>query len=308
MKTIALPFSFILLLYSLSFRMAAQNYMPIPDSNAFWCEYTFIWEGWEPTVIPVYTFTVGDTIINGTQYTKAYQSESYFPDPWPQSMYACSYRNDTSKKVYYVPKDSISEYLLYDFSLDLGDTIHLIGISPWGGSQEDWVFNVYSIDSVEIDGNYRKRLEMRMGNYHWDYWIEGIGSMKGFLRILEPIYMSSSEELNCFLHNDEVVYKNPDSYFSTCCGITGYNLQEAHDCRAEVYPNPSNGVFYLKGLPDNVTSVKIYNLFGRFIAEIPLNSETSAIELTGYTPGLYLLLIDNAGAGQPQIIKISLTN
>ncbi|MFU8844821.1 MAG: T9SS type A sorting domain-containing protein [Bacteroidales bacterium] len=307
MKTIALQISSILVVCSLSLGISAQNYVPIPESNAFWCEYTLIWEGWEPSVIPTYSFTVGDTIINGTQYSKAYYSYGYYPDPWTQSMYVCSYRNDTSQKVYYVPKDSINEYLLYDFSLVTGDIIELKGILMWGGSL-DWVFNVYAVDSVEIDGNYRKRMEMRLGTYPWGYWIEGIGSTKGFLRILDYIYMSSSEELNCFLHNDEIVFKNPDSYFSTCCGITGLNMQAAHDCRPKAYPNPSNGVFYLKGLPDNVTSVKIYNLFGRFIAEIPLNSETSAIDLTGYAPGLYLLLIDNAGAGQPQIIKVLLTN
>lgn len=70
------------------------------------------------------------------------------------------------------------EGLLYDFDVQEGDTV-------WHTNSGYDYTVIESVDSVEIDGQLRRRYNVDTGrNYYFqdeEYWVEGIGSTKNGL-------------------------------------------------------------------------------------------------------------------------------
>jgi hypothetical protein len=124
---------FTLLLFMLKKADGQTNiYHPFPDSSALWNE-TSSWynpPGWEYN--PQIEFFGGDTIILTTHYKKIMAS-GY--DSYPSlSQTCCNYvnlylgamRQDTAhKKIYFCKATTTKDTLLYDFNLQVGDTIPL---------------------------------------------------------------------------------------------------------------------------------------------------------------------------------------
>jgi len=191
------------LLYS--FKGFGQTYYAFPDSNAVWrvdwgtstcLSFTL------PDAQYQYVIT-GDTVIGPETYQKIERSGictlCCMPPltvAHPDNRYMGALRQDTLlRHVYYLPSDSTTEYLLYDFSLSLGDTVK--------GYLSDATFSgciaiVDSIDSVLIDGSYRRRIMTSgCGAASIIIFIEGIGSTYG---LLEPFFtnMEATGTLICF--------------------------------------------------------------------------------------------------------------
>ncbi len=110
----------------ISYSIQAQQYYPFPENNAFWLV------SWgTPSESSDYHYELtGDTLIGLFNYHKLESAGNtyYSFDPnnpqFYNNGYVGAYRNDTlTKKVYYFPKDSINESLLYDFNMVTGDTI-----------------------------------------------------------------------------------------------------------------------------------------------------------------------------------------
>ena len=152
----------------------AQSYFQLLDSGKVWIEQVYSFGN--PAGKSDF-FLNGDTIINNTAYKKIFQN---IDDPWPPPpTYSAACREDTgNKRVYIVPSGDTIEYLLYDFSVNAGDTVSFY--KTWGGEQQTRIIAV--IDTIMINGNCVKRFKLNgcvLGIP--DYWIEGIGSENGLL-------------------------------------------------------------------------------------------------------------------------------
>jgi len=61
-----------------------------------------------------------------------------------------------------------------------------------------------------------------------------------------------------------------------------------------IYPNPTNGIFYIKSInPKNVSSVSITTIEGKIIKEVKPNSENTEINLQDFPSGIYFIRIKN---------------
>jgi hypothetical protein len=131
MKKLILLFSFLL---TLSAKAQTNVYHPFPDSNAVW---TVGW-GYSDPGPPAcskeahFSYLIaGDTLINSIIYNKI---NSPYCDviggfcgvfPYCGNNYAGAIREDMIfKKIWFIPPGSNSEELLYDFNLNVGDTVH----------------------------------------------------------------------------------------------------------------------------------------------------------------------------------------
>lgn len=246
--------------------MNAQKYQALPDSDAKWCiEYNngaipppFHWytNYWE-------TYYSGDTIIQNLQYKKIDKTEydvfclnTVVNGP----AYVGAIRDDTLKKqVFYIPADHQLEELIYDFTLEVGDT--LISYLDWG---EQLI--VDHVDSTIINNEYHKRI-------HFEYGIatiiEGIGSITG---IVEKLIAFESGSYLCALYVD-TLFIYPDyhcnlSYTDTCLYI---GLDEVdYNNILTIYPNPfpsSTTIEYSLSSPFQVT-LSIFNSFGELVHEV----------------------------------------
>ncbi|CAN5544646.1 hypothetical protein BH11BAC1_BH11BAC1_15350 [soil metagenome] len=246
-------------------------YHPFPDSNAVWngrdlqqydCHggLTFYNES--------YTHILsGDTIINSVSFHKlitpvAISSDATCPLYHPMG-YTGGIRQDIfNKKVFLVvPGDSI-EQLLYDFDLQIGDTLRGYLVSSCLNFPD--AFRVTGEDSILIGSNYRKRWYMNSFNGAFDYIIEGIGATEGLLNVfcshIESIY-----DLTCFSQDGQTLY--PDT--STSCGL----IDATNDFYREIisatfFPNPFHTKATLKFSTQNrieFAYLKIYNSIGLLV-------------------------------------------
>ena len=168
----------------------------------------------------------GDTIIDNKRYTKVYQQYCYSETECEDNFYYyAAVREDTiGMKIYGLfpcadsPYTNCSEKLLADFDVEVGDRIMVY--SQWFTSQLPAI--VESVDFVEINGEYRKRINIK-DEYQFfpdsprDIWIEGIGSVIYGLFFPNPEVVIDAEDPPAFLclHIDDfLIYQNP--FYNTC--------------------------------------------------------------------------------------------
>lgn len=292
----------------------AQDYVPFPTS-AVWSEY---FNAPISTSLTSYYYrnilTEKDTVVGANTYHQlfwSYSDTAYIDSP--TVLYKGGIR-EYNQQVFFLPKDSVHEYLLYDFSLELGDTIdykYSKFASGYGLMMVDTLI-VSTIDSVQIeDGTYRKRIEFSgfFGNYlipiHWANWIEGVGSQMGLLVPIGDIPTNAlNYVLGCLKVNNEVIYH--DAFFQTCFPITEsisvYDLQNKMD----IFPNPFHQYTNLK-LNGNsqISGFKVINSLGQVVLQkaiIP-NTTEEVLDLSLLPNGIYFLLI-NGDKGVSQSVKL----
>ena len=118
------------------------------------------------------------------------------------------------------------EVLLYDFSLELGDTITLTNpISPFSTNPGD--FSVDSIEFILLNNDYHKKITLSSINNtisESPIWIEGIGSLSMINAPGGTPNINGAGKLSCYFKNNTLIYSQLDS-ISSCNSITT-NLNE----------------------------------------------------------------------------------
>ena len=218
----------------------------------------------------------GDTIINSKAYHKIWR----FREDWVDFIndttvsfdgYSTAIRQDTlQRKVYFIYQDTV-EHVLYDFNITVGDTI-----TP-----------LYYIDSILINGDYRKRfvLQSWMPADTNFALIEGIGSTTGPFQPLYP-YFEQGSLLECFSQNNINLYPG----YGNCKLYTGIKEINKENKQIKIYPNPSSTTITIsaKGINTYILS----NTFGQVIKEGKLNGDETTIEVSALPNGIYILALD----------------
>ena len=264
-------------------------YHPFPDSNAIWSTLSVYDSDQNYSRFGI----IGDTNINAILYHKIYSLHDSVLTK-SGAVYFGALR-ENSRKVYFQYYNCQQETLLYDFTKEVGDTIYSLA----NEHTIDYCFPTTSfwsvltnIDSMIIDGSYRRVYHLSLGDA---FWIEGIGSNYGLFNPIEPqVAGNYSWSLICFKQNDETLYVNP--LFLSCYpdynGIK--NTIESIGKNVKVFPNPSNGSFTvdLDNLI-NVKEIRILNLLGKIVFQQSINNQ-SKINIDNLPSGVYILtVIDN---------------
>ena len=152
----------------------AQSYIPFPTSNTTWRDGTFFTSGWQIDTSYRYFRTAGDISINDTLYTIiSSENAIHF-----------GYLREDNMKVYFRYGIDSDEFMLYDFSLNVGDTIILpIVNNQYIMHEMGWV---YMVDSILIGSDYHRKIHIQ--SWIEVVFIEGIGSAQGLslIHISEP--------------------------------------------------------------------------------------------------------------------------
>lgn len=269
-------------------------YHPFPDSNAIWNVEADAYYGGQcpppPSTNPVlvdYTFSEflqGDTTINNYIYHKIYMSGyvhehcqfGNFVNNWNyfNNVYEGAYRQDTLlKKIFFYYSNT--EWLLYDFNLNVGDT--LFGYQRCGEV-------VSSIDSVLIGNNYRKRFNLS-NTFTPHSIIEGIGSTAGLLG--QHCSFEYFSYLTCFVQNGQTLY--PDTI--TNCQLITQVKEVKFTAPFSISPNPfsTHATLQTDKLFTNAT-LTIYNSFGQQVKQLKnISGNTITLHRDNLPGGLYFL-------------------
>ena len=301
-------FIFYLLFIFLSFTVKSQDYIPLLDSTKQWNMTRTSYPQFEKSV---YTHSVKiemkDTVINGKTYQKVV-SDTVHPLTEEQQKGFFGYiREDTlTKRVYYTVLDTNmlpfgfkenEERLLYDFSLELGDTVEVLS-TPECVDFGESLIQLEVIDNeffTLINGAQRKSWVLKASSGLTVKWIEGIGSEFG-------LYMSGcygvdlhhyEYSLLCYYENEEHLYieegQDTCAVFKTA-NVNSYSLSES---KFQLYPNPASQNVKIKmDTPNenNLVRYKVLDVTGKTVLEGTLENNT--IDISTLHAGYYSVIIE----------------
>ena len=304
----------------ISFISFAQPYQPFPMSNTRWSEegeYSNLGGVWD-TSHTYYGYSyilAGDTLIDGKHYTllKGQDTWSYITiyaslsvidtmykiNPLLQAFGAI--REDSFKKVwfkklslnsdiqlscfstYFLPVDT--EILLYDFNLQVGDSIH------WTSLWMDTFKHILAIDSIQFDdGIWRKRYRM------WpfgEYWIEGIGSTLGLFGFptVNPYCW-----LNCFWNNGQYDIIKPQSGHVVCDSLISVGISQIPKPNLTFSLTPNLATTQLQIYLTTSTQpqhLKLINTLGQTIQQQTFSTNQLQLDISTLPSGVYFIELQN---------------
>jgi hypothetical protein len=268
-----------------------------PTSNAIWNEQVtsnWIYDPNAHQKALQRCALIGDTTINDTIFSRLYEiaSDTMFISEHIENYSFLGWIKQKDKKVWFNDGQG-NEVLLYDFGVDVDDTVYhssaiLNTSSSYFFGLMLYDFPVYSsrVDRIEIGDDGKKIIYLND-----DIWIEGMGSIYGvFSNRIEsctcPVEMWYDYTLACFKHNDSIKYLN--NICESCCNYSGapiyaprINIQYTKD---NVWNDTTDVHFDYSETPIqtslsvNFSSHPYYKLFYPIIYRWSTNSDTCIIE------------------------------
>lgn len=287
MKSLVFSLALILLIVPI---YAQLTYYPLIETGKTW----HVVEGGFGGFL-TYTLKVeGDTMINLENFKILYRTYEEFPINWTKYGYI---REDENKRVYYIPfqenDTAINEpAMVYNFGVELNDTLSITSFAY--NYPSDLEIIITEIDSLLIEGKYRRRIKYTCNNGSYDnnFWIEGIGSNNGLIGPGFYCYIvCPTLELLCVKEGDVIIYH--DEYY-TDCYIVGIAENSFKIQQFLVYPNPAKNDIYI--VPQIIVSsdlrFELYNLENKIILRKEIiNYNPLNINIINLKDGLYLYRI-----------------
>jgi hypothetical protein len=302
----------IVMLLNITFQMEinSQNYHPLIRSNTYWD--VMIGHEWLPCMFfsGERCFFEGDTILDGLHYNivRANPILSFgaggFCPPYEvdgDSSYITAFmREDTIAKKVFIYEEWCGDALLYDFSLDVNDTLLTVFSSP------------LVVDSIRyvnlLNGEERKIFYFSGCNWMDLYYIEGIGGSTGLcypLSIMIDYYIVAG----CVVENNNPLLNLGQKWGIDCYPYVGINeLSKKHG--VIVYPNPVSGqeltIEFENTQHHSNIELRLYDAFGKEVhrRRIYTGQQDISLDVGHWPSGLYLVVVySNGGAvGQCKVV------
>ena len=185
-------------------------YHPIVEDGKQWnVLFSYPWNPPEPQhkYTDIYKIE-GDTLVDGVSYKVMYTTRNENLTGWS----VCGVIRETEdRQVLYRRDGSSYDEILYDFSMEVGDTIIMNG----SGFYPDWMF-VVETNEILINGEPRKQIVLE---YSWgdqEVWIEGIGSLYGIIDSGSLFLTGGSTNLLCYYEDGDLIWQNTTPGYDEC--------------------------------------------------------------------------------------------
>jgi len=282
---------FIVLNSILIIEIVAQDYTPINFSEGVWIE-EFSGVGGE--FCNSQKYCSGDSIVDEVNYHKLFEYKIFSESPGldtktegPSLIGLIT--NFIDKKVLYIPYGSTIPDTIYDFNIELGDSIEC----SLGG------FVIREIDSVEVCGVYHKRFSEFEGSSNFENTlIEGVGFSTGLLGYYDHFDYGHEQLkfIDCF-------FETMNQNCPNCQLIYTSNEQRSW---LKTYPNPfTQNIIIHSDMP--ISTITITDLNGKQVFMGKFTNQTYIeLNLDFLKSGLYNLKLhhENKSSHNSQIIKI----
>jgi hypothetical protein len=225
-----------------------------PEQDATWEGATYTLAGPEA----YRELLCGQTVINGRAYSQLYSVEG----EGDTLRYLAAVRTN-GPRVFYVEEGSTEERLLYDFSLETGDSINL----QYVGLPGDVTLKVSSVAFVTQGGTTRKVINFVPVMGIQDVWVEGVGSLFGPLR-RGFIAVDAYSELFCQRLSGGLSYRTTaadDCSFVYECMPTARRQPPLSTDEAAVFPTVSGGAFQLRYAGTESLEARLFDAMGRCV-------------------------------------------
>lgn len=204
---------------------------------------------------------------------------------------------DTGGKWTYQSAADPTEYLLYDFTGEVGDTV-IVENPRWGLGPKSLV--VMSISPIPVENGTRLQWELAPINGGMlQYWIEGIGSTLGFFGHAFPSdEVATNEQLVCFHESGLLVYRLLSA--GECSVINGIVDHQPGPIDLLIHPNPADRqvVLTTNDIPTGMrTRLRVLDMTGRSVLdqERVWSDGRTILDTSELPQGSYAILVEALG-------------
>lgn len=206
-------------------------------------------------------------------------------------------REDTSeKKIYAYGELYSTEYKVYDFALEVGDTFEFFTFDFTGELFNQCEMEVEKVDTLDLFGKDRKVISFQSSTKcFWDMkFIEGIGTNYGFDYFLAEHWFFDAPYPNllCTFKNGHQVYGDSICFvqFSDVEKQSSKNL-------ISIYPNPTNSHLSITFPPNQngEFEFQLFTITGKKIKIESVSHFSQSIDLQSIASGLYIYKIIDSG-------------
>lgn len=259
----------------------------LPDSNATWTETFWIGPGYPyEGYFHTYDTASPDTVYNGEVYQKLLSTYSNNFNIVGTG-YGGAIRDNNLGQVYYWAPGEPDPALLYDFDVQVGDTVEDVFYSNW--TQD---VRVYSVDQITVNGTLRKRIGLEcldQPDFIGAYWIQGIGGIGGLWRTNPCLSVSGSGALVCMTVNDTVQWGGNVGEVGDCSLLLGGSELALNEAPLIIHPNPATERISISTLGEGRRDAEVIGPDGRVVMAMPLTG--TELPLTALPAGAYLLKV-----------------
>ncbi|MBQ0117753.1 MAG: T9SS type A sorting domain-containing protein, partial [Flavobacterium sp.] len=78
---------------------------------------------------------------------------------------------------------------------------------------------------------------------------------------------------------------------SDCITVTTLGIKNEEHHHIMLYPNPSKGIFYLRGI--ETATVSVYDISSKYIGRFNLKSQEEGVDLSNYPAGVYTIKVQD---------------
>lgn len=253
----------------------AQTYYPTLQSGVVWQINYIGAAGYGSSTVR----TLGDSVVGGVTYEKV-------NDGSPISLY----REDTAGQEIYYRSPSGQETLLYDFALNMGDSVVISWFDSYLLEYENFTFYVDSVSQTAIQSGSRKLLRLHCNGCDQPslYWLESVGNLYN----LGPLSYNSegidypTDTITCQQINGAQTFLLSDS---TPCNLTsGIDDLSGSAMQLSFYPNPVQNSITLSA-SELITNVEIINMTGQVVSSNQYHATMVNVDMAAFPAGVYIM-------------------
>ena len=269
------------------------EYHPLVQEGKMWSELAGLHHFYNNTCSysTYYYLIYGDTTIDNIEYKKLYHSSTKalaFPDDWRLNSFL---REDVSTKRVWQYKwagTPIGDNLLYDFSLEIGDSIffELIG--------QDMVVENITYEVLQ-DGEIHRIIWFPSSDFWFpcindyrDCWIEGVGNKAGFLEPYGSHLIGGFNSLLCLHENEKLIYM--DTFWNTCYK-SSIGIDDIDHTPIKIYPNPASNVLNIDIENIEEYSISIISSYGQIVGQY--KTTQNQINISNLVSGIYFVKLSS---------------
>lgn len=274
----------------------SQTYTPLLDNLDEW-HFTTCYYGCHTDVY----YTDGDTLVDGKTYK--------ILDGFHFISRTFLLREDIQdKKVFLnlVSPGNNQEYLLYDFSLKVGDSMHMLNpITPFpndgGFFQLDSIVGKPLVNGNIYDFFYFSPTPSNSTSNWNAVWVEGIGSLSIITAPGGNPDFFGVGELSCFFKENELFYTNLE-VVEECVSVLSVSNKSALE--EVVLSKPANGTVCYLNNAEQVRYLEVFSVQGkRIMTFINDKNKIVSLELGNLKGGMYFILA-KGDFGSKRVFKV----
>ncbi|ASS47566.1 MAG: hypothetical protein CHH17_02145 [Candidatus Fluviicola riflensis] len=193
--------------------------------------------------------------------------------------------------------DGSQEQLLYDFDLQVGDTL------PLSFNNHDSQVVVDSITTIQIGNEMRNvfHFTQQSQSSEINKIIEGVGHNWGFIGTMQPFEFFEFS-LECYAINDTAYYPSLGAPCELNVGLS----EQLETVLLNSYPNPTDGGIIIEtGSLNGIQSWNMFDVYGNKCVVESTGTEAGSLklDLRSANPGIYIVSIVDAN-GKTGIVRV----